>query len=127
MKISTSLYQLAAALSFFGGFTGAVNTPGACAGEPRISITITNTQSNQSSQSFNAQITAPPTVFFTGAVGTVIYTPAPGDPSQIQITSGTVSVTSQVNSVLVNSGADNLPDPSALIESFQGGGTAALD
>lgn len=66
---------------------------------PRVSVAVTNIQSNTNSQSFAAEIVAPATNFyFTNAFVDVTYTNASGvagtsDASQIVITNGTLSAT----------------------------------
>ncbi len=67
----------------------------ATAGEnPRISVAVTNIQSNQNSQSFAAEIVAPATdrYFSTGTV-TVNYATTGSDPSQVVINDGTLAAT----------------------------------
>lgn len=64
---------------------------------PRVSVAVTNIQSNTNSQSFAAEIVAPATDFyFTGASVDVTYDTAnnaanASDPSQIVITTGAMS------------------------------------
>lgn len=72
-----------------------VSAKPATAGEnPRISVAVTNIQSNQSSQSFAAEIVAPATdrYFSTGTV-TVNYATSGSDPSQVVINDATLAAT----------------------------------
>ena len=74
---------------------GLVSAKPATAGEnPRISVAVTNIQSNQSSQSFAAEIVAPATDrYFTTGTVTVNYATAGADPSQVVINDGNLTAT----------------------------------
>jgi len=86
---------------------GLTNVEPAEAGEnPRISVAVTNIQSNQNSQSFFAEIVAPATdYFFTQGAVSVNYATVGGassDTSQLVITDGAFSSTPQtINSSTV--------------------------
>jgi hypothetical protein len=74
---------------------GLVSAKPATAGEnPRISVAVTNIQSNTSSQSFAAEIVAPATDrYFTTGTVTVNYATAGSDPSQVVINDATLAAT----------------------------------
>jgi hypothetical protein len=72
---------------------GLVSAKPATAGEnPRISVAVTNIQSNTSSQSFAAEIVAPATDrYFTTGTVTVNYATSGSDPSQVVINDATLT------------------------------------
>jgi hypothetical protein len=72
-----------------------VSAKPATAGEnPRISVAVTNIQSNTSSQSFAAEIVAPATDrYFTTGTVTVNYATSGSDPSQVVINDATLAAT----------------------------------
>ena len=113
---------------------GLVSAKPATAGEnPRISVAVTNIQSNQNSQSFAAEIVAPATDYYfsQGSVTVGYGTVGATDASQLAITSGQLQATAgsytsttveAVTAAAINSalGAGRYGDIMGLVNAYNG-------